>query len=67
MEPNAANDALWGSNGVTITPLLPPIFSTRQRAWRAAAWLKEMAIVLPEEEGQEGVTFEQILEKVQDS
>ena len=37
-----------------------PIWRTRQDAFRYAAWLVEMAEILPDTEGEEGVTFEQV-------
>lgn len=66
-EVNTANDAFWGSNGESIAPIVPAVFYSRQAAWRAAAWLVVMAIVLDEEPDQEGVTFEQILEAIKET
>ena len=63
-EVNTKNDFLFGSNGKEIGPLLPPVMNTRQQAFRTAAWISTMAMILPEETGQEGVSFEDIQKAV---
>lgn len=44
-----------------------PTFRTKQMALRYAAWLVEMAELLPDDEDQPGVTFEQIRDAVRNS
>lgn len=41
-----------------------PTFRDRQTAYRYAAWLLLLVDVLPDEEGQEGVTFDDVLEAI---
>lgn len=46
----------------------PFLFRTKQKAYRFAAWITAMAdLNLPDEDGQEGVTFDEILEAIKDS
>lgn len=44
-----------------------PLFRTKQAAYRYAAWLLSLAEMLPDEPGQEGITYEQVLNAVQNS
>lgn len=44
-----------------------PVFRERQPLYRFIAHLLTQAETLPDEEGQEGITFEQVLEAVQNS
>lgn len=37
-----------------------PVWRTRQDAYRYAGWLLTLAEILPDSEGEEGVTFEQV-------
>lgn len=43
-----------------------PTFRDRQTAYRYAAWLVAMADVLPDDDGQEGITFDDVLSAVQE-
>lgn len=45
----------------------PAVFRQRQAVYRHAAWLLCLAELLPEEDDQTGVTFEQILEAVRNA
>jgi hypothetical protein len=44
-----------------------PIFRDKQKAFRYAAWLICMAEMLPDEDGQEGITFEEVLDAIRNS
>lgn len=46
------------AGGSTIAPAFHPKFSTRQQAYRFAAWLETMAETLPEEPGK--ATYDQV-------
>ena len=54
------NDFLFGSSGTLMQPLTPVIITNRHQAYRMAAYVLIMAEVLPEQDGQEGVTFEDV-------
>ncbi|CRK59053.1 hypothetical protein [Alloactinosynnema sp. L-07] len=43
------NDFLLGSSGASIAPMLPVRITTKQQAYRTAAWLTFMALILPDE------------------
>ena len=62
---NTLNDFLLGSHGATIIPALPMRITTRQQAYRTAAWLTVMAVVLPEE--QVASTFDDIIHAIRSS
>jgi len=47
---NTTNDFLFGGNGSSLQPMLLPVITTQQQAFRTAAWLLAMACVLPEED-----------------
>ena len=64
-EVSTANDYLLGTNGTEISAMLPVHgVNTRQRAFRLAAWIVVMGYSLPEEPGQEGVEFDDVLGEV---
>lgn len=44
-----------------------PTFRDRQTAYRYAAYLITLADVLPDEDGQEGITFDDVLSAVRDT
>ncbi len=44
-----------------------PLFRTRHAAYRYVAWLLTLAELLPDEPGQEGITYEQVLDAVQNT
>lgn len=46
-----ANDFFLAGNEARIAPLVPMVITTRQQAYRTAAWLEVMAMVLPPEPG----------------
>lgn len=71
---NTSNDFLLGTHTIPIngakavSPVLHhPDFRTRHQAYRFAAWLVLMAEILPEEEGQEGISFEQVVKAIQNT
>lgn len=49
------------------TPVGGFTFRDKHTAFRLAAWLIGSVEVLPDEEGQEGITFEQVLEAIRNS
>ena len=49
VEVNTANEFLLGSNGARLAPLIHPVFTTKQSAYRFMAWLECMAELLPDE------------------
>lgn len=57
-EIDTSNDFLLGSNGDAIAPMLPVVITSREQAYRTAAWLELMAPVLPAKDP--GVTYEQV-------
>jgi len=58
IEVDNTNEFGLGGQAGTIRPIRYPEFTTRQQAWRFAAWLKLMARTLPEEPLDH--TFEEI-------
>jgi hypothetical protein len=44
------NDFMLSSNGANILPILPVAIRTRQQAYRTAAWIKLMAVMLDDED-----------------
>lgn len=44
-----------------------PTFRDRQTAYRYAAWLVLLADVLPDDDGQEGITFDDVLSAISDA
>ncbi len=59
------NDFLFGSNGKTLGPMVPIVITTQEQAYRTAAWIEAMAIILPHEE--EKATYEEIREAVRNT
>lgn len=57
------NDSLIASNGGRLTSVIPLNISTRQQAYRAAAYLVSMAVGMPDEE--KASSFEDVLSAVQ--
>lgn len=53
-ETRTDNDFLLGTNGTAMVPRLPLRISTRQQAYRTAAWIKLMGEVLPDEDPASG-------------
>jgi len=43
------NDFAFGSNGITLAPLIPVRIETKQQAYRAGIWIKLMGEFLPDE------------------
>lgn len=44
------NDFMISSNGRNLAPLLPVQITSKQQAFRTAAWLKTLAVILPDED-----------------
>jgi len=55
--------------GAFVRQSLPevPTFRTRQGAYRYAAYLVTMADLLPDDDGQEGITFDDVLSAIQNT
>lgn len=58
-----ANDFLFGTNRSALYPMVPVRITTRQQAFRAAAWMVSMAEVLPEEDPPS--SFDEVLAAIQ--
>lgn len=58
------NDFFFGSDGRSIAPMMPVVITTREQAYRTAAWIKLMAVVLPPGDGD---TFEAIEEAIRNT
>lgn len=56
--PRTDNDFLLGGNGETISPFLPIAITSREQAYRTAAWIKALGAILPHEEQEN--TYEEI-------
>ncbi len=59
------NDFFFGSNGKTLTPMKPVVITTREQAYRTAAWIEAMGVILPHED--ETATYEEIREAVRNT
>jgi len=55
---NTNNDFMIGSDGQSLGAFLPVRITTRQQAYRTAAWIKLMGFTLPDED--EPSTFEEV-------
>lgn len=81
-EINTVNDFIIGSGnnlpnhsesmrgrGTYVRQMRPeiPTFRDRQTAYRFCAYVLTMADVLPDEEGQEGITFDDVLSAIQNA
>lgn len=60
------NDFMVGATSTTVGPMAPPMCTTRDQAYRFAAWMVELAFVLPEEPDG-GHSFEAIREAVRNT
>jgi hypothetical protein len=65
MEPDTSNDFMIGSNGVAIGTLLPMVITSKQQAYRTAAYIKLMAATLPDEPGDH--SYEEIEEAIKNT
>lgn len=52
------NDFFFGSDGQSLQPFTLVVVTTKQQAYRTAAWIKLMGEVLPDE--AEPSTFEEV-------
>jgi len=55
------NDFWFGSNGESIAPMLPIVITSREQAYRTAAWIEIMGMTLP---SSSEVTYEQVREAI---
>ncbi len=62
---NIQNDFFFGSDARTLMPTMPVIIKTCEQAYRTAAWIEVMAVILPHE--QEQNTFEEIREAIRNT
>lgn len=59
------NDFLIGSDGQGVgPPLLPMRITTREQAFRTAAWIEIMGETLPSEHDDDAPTYEQVREAI---
>lgn len=63
------NDFMISSNGERLAPLLPVMISTREQAYRTAAWLKTLGEILPSEAGDDsdGPSFEDVEQAIRNT
>jgi len=62
------NDFMFGSNGVSIQPVLTPVITTREQAFRTAAWIKLMGYALPSENPEgDTVLFQDVEEAIMET
>ena len=64
---NTANDFFLGTDGTKITAMRTVAITTREQAFRTAAWLEVMAITLPHDENEDPVTFDDIREAIRNT
>lgn len=50
MDINTSNDFFFGSNGREVIPMLPVIIRTKEQAYRTAAYIEMMGMMLPSED-----------------
>ncbi len=62
---NTANDFAFAGGGDVLIPLLSVKITTREQAYRTAAWIETMGIILPHEE--EEATYEEIREAIRNT
>lgn len=60
------NDFFLGSDGASVGPNLPMRITTREQAYRTAAWIELMASTLPSE-GDGVLSYEDVREAVMNS
>lgn len=64
-EINTGNDHFLGGNssmGIAPTLTGTPVFKTKQQAYRFAAWLITVAMILPDEPGEH--SFDDVLQAI---
>lgn len=59
------NDFMISSNGRNLAPLLPVQITTKQQAYRTSAWLKTLAVMLPDED--EASTYDEVEKAIQNT
>lgn len=60
------NDFMIGTDGRQLAAILPVNITTREQAYRTAAWIETMAVTLPTET-DDPPTFEQVREAIRGS
>lgn len=60
------NDFMIGTDGQKLAAMRPVNITTREQAYRTAAWIEVMAITLPTE-SDDPPTFEDIREAIRDT
>jgi hypothetical protein len=63
---SAQNDFLFGSNGKEVASMFPVVITTRQQAYRTAAWIKLMGSVLPND-GPDTSEYDEIEQAIANS
>ena len=59
------NDFLIGTNGATIVPMLPVNITSKEQAYRTAAWIAVMGFTLPlEDDANNAIEFEDVYEGI---
>lgn len=64
MEIETKNDFLIGGNGEHLSAMLPVHITTREQAFRTAAWISALGMMLPSESDKEGPSFEEVREAI---
>ncbi len=62
---NTQNDFFIGTDGTKLAAILPVAITTREQAYRTAAWIETMGITLPHEEDE--ATYEEIREAIRNT
>lgn len=65
MEPSTKNDFFIGTDGTKLAAVLPVAITTREQAYRTAAWIELMGITLPREEQEN--TYEEVREAIRNT
>lgn len=62
-EIDTANDFMFGTTGTEMSPMFLPRITSREQAFRTAAWIEIMGQVLPSETDEE-VTYDDVREAI---
>lgn len=63
-DPKTDNDFMIGGNGQQLQPMLPPVFTNKQQAYRFAAWSILLASTLPDDP-EDDSSFGEIYEAIE--
>lgn len=58
------NDFFFGTNGDTMGPFLPVVITSKEQAYRTAAWIELMGSMLPAETD---LTYEQVRQAIRET